>query len=122
VLPLSIDRAQSSHLAAGPVLPAHRSRMALADAQERHAFGVWAAVLVGLCVFVALGHVWLRLKVAEVGYRFEATQQAVERLRVESRELVTEAARFDNAVSLELLANSRLGLQRPGKGQAAVLP
>ncbi len=121
MLPLSIDRTPSQRV----VLSApgsRRTRMALADAHERQAFGIWMVLLVGACVFVALGYVWLRLKVAEVGYRFDATRQAVERLREESRELEAEAARFDNAVNLEALAQSRLGLQRPNKGQEAVLP
>ncbi|MBI3784210.1 MAG: cell division protein FtsL [Deltaproteobacteria bacterium] len=96
--------------------------MASADLSERRAFFSWATTLVILAVLIALGHVWLRLRVSEMGYELEATHQAIDRLRQEANELTAQAAALSSPARLELLANSRLALGRPQKGQEAVLP
>lgn len=122
MLPLSIGQTHTAR-SAGPSAVAGRvSGMASANPAERHALGLWLATLVSIGVLFALGHVWLRLKVSDVGYRLDATRQAVERLRQEANELVADSASLDNSTRLEELARTRLGLQRPTKGQEAVLP
>ena len=125
MLPLSLGRA----VLAGSqrTLPAAPSwqrpgNMASANARERRALSAWTWVIVAVGVFVALGYVWLHLKVAESGYRLEATRQAVERLHQEANDLTVEAASFDSPARLEAVAQARLGMRRVQKGQEAILP
>ncbi len=126
MLPLSIDESF-----AGRIEPAERARettwrrpanIPLARSAEARAVAVWIGVFVIACVVVALAYVWVRLMVVEVGYRLSATKQLVERLEQEGRELTVEAAAADTPGRLEQEARVRLGLQRPERGQIAVLP
>ena len=96
--------------------------MASANARERWALSVWTWLIIAVSVFVALGYVWLHLKVAESGYRLEATRQAVERLHQEANDLTVEAASLDSPARLEAVAQARLGMRRVQKGQEAILP
>lgn len=80
------------------------------------------SVLMICALVLALLQVWLRLQVAEVGYRLEDTRQFIERLRFESSELAAEAARIDHAAAIERMARERLSLQRPSREQEARLP
>jgi cell division protein FtsB len=121
VLPLSFGRTTQARLASN-VAWQRPANMASANAPERRALGRWTAVLVTVGVLIALGHVWLRLKVAETGYQLEATRQAVDRLRQESNELTAQAAMLDTPARLEVVAQARLGLTRPQKRQEAMLP
>jgi hypothetical protein len=93
-----------------------------AASAEVRALAAWIGVLVLAGVFVALGYVWVRLRVVEVGYRLSATRQLVERLEQEGRELAVEAAAADTPGRLEQAARLRAGLQRPQRGQDTVLP
>jgi len=67
-------------------------------------------------------HVWLRLKVVDLGYRLGTTRQVVERLRQEGSELTLQAAALTAPNRLDETARARLGMIRPEKGQEAVLP
>jgi alkylhydroperoxidase/carboxymuconolactone decarboxylase family protein YurZ len=121
MLPLSIGRTASNRLTRHPGWK-RPANMASANPLERRAFSSWTAALVGMGVLIALGHVWLRLKVSETGYQIEATRQAIERLRQEAGELTAQAAVLDGKAHLEMLSQARLGLVRPQKGQEAILP
>ncbi|HVN87751.1 MAG TPA: hypothetical protein VMW17_23180 [Candidatus Binatia bacterium] len=94
---------------------------AAANAATR-ALASWIGLFGFAGVLVALGYVWVRLMVVDVGYRLSATRQLVERLEQEGRELAVEAAAADTPGRLEHEAQLRLGLQRPARGQDAVLP
>ena len=82
----------------------------------------WLGLFVAFGVVIALGHVWLRLKVVDLGYRLVTTHQLIEKLQQEQHELTVEAARLDAPRRLEEVARGRLGMMRPEKGQEAVLP
>lgn len=82
----------------------------------------WGALLGGLGVVLLLGHVWVRLKVVEAGYRLSATRQLVERLEQEGRELAVRAAAADSSARLAELAGVRLGMRAPLRGEEADLP
>jgi hypothetical protein len=71
---------------------------------------------------ILLGHVWVRLKVVEAGYRLSATRQLVERLEREGRELRVRAAAADAPEHLASLARARLGMHRPQRGEEMALP
>jgi cell division protein FtsL len=89
---------------------------------ELRALITWLGVFVALGVVIALGYVWLRLRVVDVGYRLVTTRQLLEKLQQEQHELTVEAARLDAPRRLEEVARGRLGMTRPEKGQEAVLP
>lgn len=93
-----------------------------AASAEVRALATWVSFFVFAGVLIALGYVWVRLMVVEVGYRLSATRQLVERLEQEGRELAVEAAAADTPGRLEQEAHSRLGLDRPTRGQDAGLP
>jgi cell division protein FtsL len=126
MLPLSLGRAS-------PLGPAHRAshgslawlrpaNIAAASSAQLLALMTWLAVFVALTVAIAVGHVWLRLKVVDLGYRLSATRQVIEKLEQEEHELTVEAATLDAPGRLEEIARARLGMVRPEKGQEAVLP
>jgi len=89
---------------------------------ESRAAVTWAAVAAVLGILIALGHVWLRLQVVEVGYRLSTTRQVIQRLEGEGQELLLAAARLDTPSRLDGLARTRLGMVPPEKGQELVLP
>jgi cell division protein FtsL len=69
-----------------------------------------------------LGHVWLRLKVVDLGYQRLTTRQLIERLTQEEHELTIEVASLDAPERLEKVAEARLGMVRPERGQEVALP
>ena len=83
---------------------------------------VWGALLGALGVLLMLGHVWVRLKVVEAGYKLSATRQLVERLEVAGRELTVRAAAADTTERLERLATTRLGMRPPRREEEDLLP
>ena len=126
MLPLSIDQrgiARSERI--DIARRDHRwrpSNTSAAASAEIRALASWIVWFVFAGVLVALAYVWVRLMVVEVGYRLSATRQLVERLEQEGRELAVEAAAADTPGRLEQEASARLGLQRPARGQDAILP
>ncbi|MFQ5666468.1 MAG: cell division protein FtsL [Candidatus Binatia bacterium] len=82
----------------------------------------WLALFVTLAVAIALAHVWLRLKVVDLGYRISTTRQVIRKLQQESQELTLEAARLNAPGRLERVARDRLGMTRPQRDQEVVLP
>jgi cell division protein FtsL len=78
---------------------------------------VAAAVLLGF----GLGHVWVRLQVAEVGYGLAAAREMVARLELEQKELEAELATLTAPRRLEGAARQRLGMREPRPGQVMVL-
>ena len=89
---------------------------------ELRALVAWLAIFVAAGVLIGLVHVWLRLKVVDLGYRLGATRQVVERLKQEGEELTLEVAGLTASGRLDEVARGRLGMNRPEKGQEAVLP
>jgi cell division protein FtsL len=89
---------------------------------ERRALAAWLAAFVAIGVLIALAHVWLRLKVVDLGYRLGTTRQVVERLKQEGEELTLEVAALTAPARLDERARTHLGMMRPEKGQEAVLP
>jgi cell division protein FtsL len=82
----------------------------------------WLGLFVALGVVIALGRVWLRLKVVDLGYRLVTTRQLIEKLQQEQHGLTVDAATLDAPGRLEEVARVRLGMTHPEKGQEAVLP
>jgi len=95
--------------------------MTTAKQAELFALVTWLAVFVVLAVGIALGYVWLRLKVVDLGYRLSATRQVVQKLENEQRDLAGRLAALDAPKRIEEAAR-RYGMVRPEKGQEAVLP
>ena len=93
-----------------------------ATSAELRALVTWLAVFVAIGVVIALGYVWLRLKVVDLGYRLGTTRQVVERLKQEGDELTLEVAALTAPRRLDEVARAHLGMVRPEKGQEAVLP
>jgi cell division protein FtsL len=89
---------------------------------ELRALVTWLALFVGVGVAIALVHVWLRLKVTDLGYALSTTHQVVQKLESERQDLTAEVARLDTPDRLEEVARQRLGMTRPQRGQEAVLP
>ncbi len=98
------------------------TNVAAATSAELRALMTWLAVFVATGVLIALGYVWLRLKVVDLGYRLGTTRQVVERLKQEGDELTLEAAALTAPRRLDEVARTHLGMVRPEKGQEAVLP
>ena len=98
------------------------TNIAAASSAELRALIVWLAFFVSLGVLIALGHVWLRLKVVDLGYQLSTTRQVVEKLQQEAHELTVENATLDAPDRLEGVARARLGMTRPDKSAEAVLP
>lgn len=126
MLPLSLERplpARSGHSQSRRSLRWLRpANIAAASSAQLRALIAWLAVFVTVGVVVGVGHVWLRLKVVDLGYRLSATRQVIEKLEHEGHELTLEAATLDAPSRLEEVARVRLGMIRPEKGQEAVLP
>ncbi|MCX8073171.1 MAG: hypothetical protein N3C12_12075 [Candidatus Binatia bacterium] len=96
--------------------------MALSDVKERRFLArVWLGFSF-LAAAVGVFNVVVRLRVADLGYRIEATHRAIERLELERRELQVRAARAEDARRLEQLAKSRLGLGPASASQRMVVP
>jgi cell division protein FtsL len=126
MLPLSLGR-ESSLGSRRPDLQGSLGYMrpaniASAVSIQRRALVTWLAAFVALAVAIGLGHVWLRLKVVDVGYRLSSTRQVIEKLELEGHELTLEAATLEAPARLEETARLRLGMVRPDKGQEVVLP
>jgi hypothetical protein len=126
MLPLSVDpQALSRRDVFAAVLRDARWRphnVPFAVSAELRALTLWLGLIALAGVLVALAHVWVRLRVVDVGYRLSATQQLVERLRQEGQELAVEAAAADTPGRLEQEVQLRLGLRRPQPWQDTVLP
>lgn len=98
------------------------ANIAAASSAELRALIAWLTFFVLLGVVIALGHVWLRLKVVDLGYRLSSTRQVVEKLQQEAHELTLETASLDAPGRLESAARTRLGMIRPDRSAEAVLP
>jgi|SRR5579862_9388708 len=126
MLPLSMGRPPlvPSDRAELPSTLAWRSptNVASATSAESRALTAWLTAFVAVGVVIALMHVWLRLKVVDLGYQLGATRQVVERLRHEGSDLTLQAAALTAPNRLDEVARTRLGMMRPEKGQEAVLP
>lgn len=92
----------------------------LAVSANVRALMVWGGLLGVLSVVSLLGHVWVRIKVVEAGYRLSVTRQLVERLEQEGRELRVRAAAADGR--LEEMVAVRLGMRGPGRNEEGLLP
>ena len=125
MLPLSLGRVSSlgSRRAAPRSLAWLRpANIASVNRAELLALISWLAVLVTVGVVIGLGHVWLRLKVVDLGYRLSATRQLIEKLEQEGHELTIEAATLDAPGHLQDAARGRLAMMPPEKRREAVLP
>ncbi len=74
-------------------------------------------VLVALCMV----QVWLRLQVVDIGYQLSAARQMQDRLEQQRRELEVELAMLRDRGHLAALAQKRLGMHEPDKGQVVEL-
>jgi len=98
------------------------ANIAASATAEARALFTWLAIFVVLGVAIALAHVWLRLKVTDLGYVLSTTHQVIQKLEWEQQELTAEVARLDAPDRLEEAARVRLGMTYPQRGQEAVLP
>lgn len=127
MVPGSVTRSVSIPMSgAAPVRAArslwHPANVPFAVSAELRALLMRMAFIGGFGVVLALGHVWIRNKVVEAGYRLSATRQLVERLELEGRELAVLAAAADAPGRLEELARTRVGMRPPLPGEEVVLP
>lgn len=126
MLPLSMGQAPSLGAERGELQSSlawqHPINVASTTRAELRALVTWLAIFVITSVLIGLAHVWLRLKVVDLGYRLGATRQVVERLKQEGEELTLDRAALTAPSRLDELARTHLGMMRPGKGQEAVLP
>jgi cell division protein FtsL len=93
-----------------------------AASADVRALMTWGGLLGVLGVLLLLGHVWVRIKVVEAGYRLSVTRQLAERLEQEGRELAVRAAAADADGRLEEMAARRLGMRRPERAEEEPLP
>ena len=98
------------------------ANVAASTTAEARALFTWLAIFVALGVSIALAHVWLRLKVTDLGYALSTTHQVIQKLECERQELTAEVARLEAPDRLEEVARIRLGMTHPQRGQEAVLP
>ena len=126
MLPLSLGRtaprgseSRDPHRSFAWLRPAN---IAAANSAELRARIAWSALFVTLGVTIALAHVWLRLKVMDLGYALSTTHQVIQKLESEGHELTAEAARLNAPDQLEEAAGVRLGMGHAHRGQEAVLP
>ena len=126
MVPLSLGRS-SPH--GSEDRPLHRSlawlrptNIAATTNAELRAFFAWLSLFVVVGVAIALAHVWLRLKVTDLGYTLPATHQVIQKLESEGQELTAEVARLEAPDRLADAARVRLGMARAQRGQEAVLP
>ena len=96
--------------------------IAASTTAEAHALFTWLAIFVVVGVSIALAHVWLRLRVTDLGYVLSTTHQVIQKLECERQDLTAEVARLEAADRLEEAARVRLGMTHPLRGQEAVLP
>jgi cell division protein FtsL len=97
------------------------ANIASATSSELRTLITWLGCFVALGVLIALGHVWLRLKVVDLGYQVVTTRQLIEKLAQEGHELTIDIATLEAPGRVEEAAR-RLGMARPEKGQEAALP
>lgn len=105
-----------------PVRSSRPKTMALRDLAERRVLLRMVVTLAVAAAVVGGANVALRLRVAELGYQLAATQEAIERLELEHRELRARVALSDDPERLLHLARVRLGLFPPAQSQKVVLP
>ncbi len=122
MLPLSIDQRLMSRREPLDDVRWRPANIPIAVSAELRALAAWIGLFVFASVLVALGYVWVRLKVVDVGYRLSVTRQVVERLEQEGQELAVQAAVTDTPGRLEEEARRRLGLRPPERGEEATLP
>jgi cell division protein FtsL len=91
------------------------------NAEVRSLF-TWLAIFVAFGVAIALAHVWLRLKVTDLGYALPATHQVIQKLENEGQELTAEVAHLEAPDRIEEVARVRLGMMPAQRSQEAVLP
>lgn len=98
------------------------ANIALKASRETRAFALWLAGLVLLSVLIGFGHVWLRIRVLELGYDRSATRSVIQKLEMEGQRLTAEVETLESPGRLEKVAIARLDMVRPGPAQQAVLP
>jgi cell division protein FtsL len=126
MLPLSLGRLSTPTTnrkeAHGSIAWLRPANIASIRGAELRALIAGLGLFVGLGVVIALGYVWLRIEVVDLGYRVVTTRQLIEKLQQEQHTLAVEAARLDSPGRLDEVARVRLGMMRPEKGQEVVLP
>lgn len=89
---------------------------------DTRAFAVWLAIGVALFVLIGVGHVWLRIRVLEVGYDRSATRSIIQKLELEGQSLTAQMGTLESPARLEKVARARFDMVRIMPGQQAVLP
>lgn len=86
------------------------------------------AVAVGLILLLgfvaAIGFVRVKVRGEVVSLRKDllATEEVLQKLELEGRELLAQVERLNRSDRIARVASSRLGLQRPAPHQEAILP
>lgn len=89
---------------------------------EIRALAIWVLLLVIATVLVGMAQVSIRIRATELGYDGLATQQVMQKLQLEERDLQAEVEKLSSDQRLEHVAVIRLGMLRPQKGQRLSLP
>ena len=125
MLPRPAGRAQPA-VVRRPIAPAfgrmHPPNVTSEVPAAQRALVTWMVLVVACGVVIALGYVWLRIRVFDLGYRLATTRQIIERLEQEGRALTVEIAALSAPGRIETEARTRLGMDRPAPGQGFVLP
>lgn len=79
---------------------------------------MWAVPVI---VVLAIGSVWLRLKVIKTSYQISQTQRTIANLRQEQEQLSYRVSAQRSPRRLELLARTRFGLMPPKSNQVVYL-
>lgn len=127
MVPLSISGMADARIAAhgydaAAVSRAMPANVSTASRAESARLGRWLAVGVVAVVLISLAHVWVRLKVVDVGYRISYSRRIIGALREERAVLQARLESLRSPQRLSGDATARLGMVRPEKGQVVVLP
>lgn len=98
------------------------ANIALKASAEVRAFVVWLALLGSVTVLIALGHVWLGLRVVELGYDRSAARSIIQKLELEGQGLTAAVETLESPARLEKVACGRFDMIRVLPGQQSVLP
>lgn len=90
-------------------------------AWRRHRLAIIFALFLWLVV-TALGYLWCRVQVVQMGYLLPEAHRIHSRLLNDNKKLHLELARLKAPERLERIAIEQLGLNHPNKDQVVVLP
>lgn len=89
---------------------------------SRSASWTWYVVIALVGLTLALGQVWIRLQVVEVGYKLSNTRQLIHSLQRERQALQMQWSALTTPTQLAAQAEQRLGISAPAPEQLVRVP